>query len=100
MPGRTEPRLFAYAASVVSGAGDRYMRARTRHPRRRNAPAQLHPTRRISLHHAEWLRLRLRKLSQDAGGCQAAHRLGRVEEKAGGCAKARPADWHWHWYDA
>src|SRR5947207_7881430 len=100
MPGWTEPRLFTDAAPVVPGAGDRHLCARTRHPRRRNADAQLHPPRRISLHHAEWLRLRLRELSQDARACQATHGLGRVEEEAGGCPKARPADWHWHWYDA
>ncbi len=64
--GRAQSRLLAHAAPVVSGARGRYLRARARNSRRRDAPAQLHSSGRISLHHAEWLRLRLGQLSEDA----------------------------------
>ena len=63
---RPQPRLFAHAAPVVPGARARHLRARTEHSRRRDAPAQLHSPGRISLHHAQRLRLRLRQLSRHA----------------------------------
>ena len=66
--GRSQSRLLAHAAPVVSGARRRYLRPRTGHCCRRDALAQLHSSRRISLHHAQRLRLRLGKLSEDAAG--------------------------------
>ena len=50
---------------VVSGARDRYLRSRTGYSDRRDAPAQLHSSGRISLHHAQRLRLRLGQLSEE-----------------------------------
>src|SRR5467141_3203210 len=94
MPGGTEPRLLADAASVVPGACRRYLRAPIGHSSRRDEAAQLHSSRRISLRNAKWLRLRFRQLSQDVAGREGADRLGGVEEEAGGSASGRTLDGH------
>ncbi len=49
---------------------------------RRNASAQLHSHRRVSLHHAQRMHLRLGKLSQDARSRQTENRLGRMEDRS------------------
>jgi 2-furoyl-CoA dehydrogenase large subunit len=79
---RPQSRILAHAASLVPRARRRYLCSRNRHRARRNAPAQLHPPRRVPLHHAQRLRVRLGRLSEDARSRQGPDRLGRLEEQA------------------
>ena len=83
MSGRPQSRILPHAASVVSGARGGYLRPQVGNSGRRDASAQLHSHRRISLHHAQRMRLRLGKLSENARGRQTANRLGRMEKEAG-----------------
>jgi 2-furoyl-CoA dehydrogenase large subunit len=82
VPGRSQSRVLAHAAPLVFGARGRYLRARVGNSSRRDAPAELHPSRRIPVHHAERLYLRFGKLSEDVGGCKESHWLGFLEEEA------------------
>src|SRR5439155_26451870 len=81
MSGWAESRVFADAASLVSGTRGGYLRSRAGHSGRRNALAQLHSPGRISVYDAERMRLRLRQLSEDAGNREGENRVGWLEGK-------------------
>src|SRR5438034_1333923 len=100
MSGWTQPRIFAHAASLVPRARGGHLRPRIGYRPGRNAAAQLRPPRGISLHHAQWLRLRLGELSEDAASRERPDRLGRMEKEASRCTKGRPLAWNRHRDDA
>src|SRR5260370_29828332 len=92
MSGWPESRLFTNAASLVPGARRGHLRARIRHSSGRDETAQLYSARRISLHDAKRLRLRLRQLSQNVASGQGTDWLGELEKETGGGASRMTVD--------